>query len=144
MTEPIALIAAALAGRYAVRRELGVGEMAMVYRAADLRHERQVAVKVLRQELATARRWPPSRHGPDMSPRISCAPPLGRLSSASAGRHGADCPDSLADSGPDKYLNSAFLEGSGRRCAARRSAISRYWKATNRPPRLSADRPSTP
>jgi serine/threonine-protein kinase len=42
----------ALAGRYALVRELGAGGMATVYLARDLRHERQVAVKVLRPELA--------------------------------------------------------------------------------------------
>jgi serine/threonine-protein kinase len=35
-------------------RELGVGGMATVYLAQDLKHHRQVAVKVLRPELAAA------------------------------------------------------------------------------------------
>ena len=43
---------AALAGRYDVERELGAGGMATVYLAHDLRHDRQVAIKVLRPELA--------------------------------------------------------------------------------------------
>jgi len=42
----------ALADRYAVEREIGVGGMATVYLATDLKHERQVAVKVLNPELA--------------------------------------------------------------------------------------------
>jgi len=42
----------ALADRYRIERELGTGGMATVYLAADLRHERQVAIKVLRPELA--------------------------------------------------------------------------------------------
>jgi len=42
----------ALADRYRLERELGQGGMAMVYLAEDLRHHRQVAVKVLRPELA--------------------------------------------------------------------------------------------
>ena len=41
-----------LAGRYALERELGRGGMARVYLGQDLRHHRQVAVKVLRPELA--------------------------------------------------------------------------------------------
>jgi eukaryotic-like serine/threonine-protein kinase len=41
-----------LAGRYAVDRELGQGGMAVVFRARDLRHDRSVAVKVLRPDVA--------------------------------------------------------------------------------------------
>jgi serine/threonine-protein kinase len=41
-----------LAGRYAIERELGEGGMAMVYLARDLRHDRKVAVKVLRPEIS--------------------------------------------------------------------------------------------
>jgi serine/threonine protein kinase len=42
----------ALVDRYAIEREIGVGGMATVYLAKDLKHERQVAVKVLDPELA--------------------------------------------------------------------------------------------
>ncbi len=42
----------ALEGRYRIERELGEGGMATVYLAEDLRHDRKVAVKVLRPELA--------------------------------------------------------------------------------------------
>ncbi len=45
---------AALAGRYQIEREIGQGGMATVYLANDLRHERKVAVKVLRPDLAAA------------------------------------------------------------------------------------------
>ena len=43
---------ASLADRYTIERELGQGGMATVYLAADLKHDRQVAIKVLRPELA--------------------------------------------------------------------------------------------
>jgi serine/threonine-protein kinase len=42
----------ALADRYKIQRKLGEGGMASVYLAGDLKHERQVAVKVLKPELA--------------------------------------------------------------------------------------------
>ncbi|HET9132826.1 MAG TPA: protein kinase [Gemmatimonadales bacterium] len=42
----------ALADRYTIARELGAGGMATVYLARDLKHERDVAIKVLRPELA--------------------------------------------------------------------------------------------
>jgi Tol biopolymer transport system component/tRNA A-37 threonylcarbamoyl transferase component Bud32 len=45
-------LAAALADRYRIERELGQGGMATVYLAEDLKHDRKVAVKVLRPELA--------------------------------------------------------------------------------------------
>ncbi len=45
-------LAAALADRYRLERELGQGGMATVFLAEDRRHHRQVAVKVLRAELA--------------------------------------------------------------------------------------------
>src|SRR5450755_2501547 len=45
-------LSAALADRYRIDRELGQGGMATVYLAHDLRHDRSVAVKVLRPELA--------------------------------------------------------------------------------------------
>jgi len=45
---------AALEDRYRVGAEIGAGGMALVYRAVDLKHGRDVAVKVLRSELAHA------------------------------------------------------------------------------------------
>ena len=45
-------LAAALGSGYRVERELGQGGMATVYLAYDLKHERRVAVKVLRSDLA--------------------------------------------------------------------------------------------
>ncbi len=52
MTAPFGSLAAALADRYTLERELGQGGMATVYLAHDRRHDRRVAVKVLRPELA--------------------------------------------------------------------------------------------
>jgi Tol biopolymer transport system component len=51
MTDSTSL-AAALADRYRLERELGAGGMATVYLAEDLKHDRKVALKVLRPELA--------------------------------------------------------------------------------------------
>jgi serine/threonine protein kinase/tetratricopeptide (TPR) repeat protein len=45
-------IQSALAGRYVLERELGRGGMATVYLAVDRKHGRQVALKVLRPEIA--------------------------------------------------------------------------------------------
>src|SRR5688572_16012573 len=42
---------AVLAGRYSIEREIGAGGMATVYLARDLKHNRKVALKVLRPEL---------------------------------------------------------------------------------------------
>ncbi len=52
MTGPPAPLVAALAERYRLTRPLGAGGMATVYLAEDLKHARQVAIKVLRPELA--------------------------------------------------------------------------------------------
>ena len=42
----------ALSERYAIERELGSGGMATVYLARDLKHDREVALKVLRSDLS--------------------------------------------------------------------------------------------
>ncbi|MBL8996656.1 MAG: protein kinase [Gemmatimonadetes bacterium] len=52
MSAPADRLAAALADRYRIERELGAGGMATVYLAADLKHDRKVAIKVLKPELA--------------------------------------------------------------------------------------------
>jgi Tol biopolymer transport system component/tRNA A-37 threonylcarbamoyl transferase component Bud32 len=54
MSAALDLLAAALADRYRIERELGAGGMATVYLAEDLKHHRQVAVKVLRPEIAAS------------------------------------------------------------------------------------------
>ena len=52
MADPLERLARALSDRYKIERELGSGGMATVYLAQDLKHDRQVAVKVLRPEIA--------------------------------------------------------------------------------------------
>ena len=52
MADPISPLKTALAGRYAVGRELGRGGMATVFLARDLKHDRDVALKVLRPDVA--------------------------------------------------------------------------------------------
>ena len=52
MTDALARLQGALADRYLIERELGQGGMATVYLAHDLKHDRAVALKVLRPELA--------------------------------------------------------------------------------------------
>ena len=47
-------LAKALEDRYTIEREIGHGGMATVYLARDLKHERRVAIKVLREEIAAA------------------------------------------------------------------------------------------
>ena len=52
MSDPAPRLTAALADRYRIERELGAGGMATVYLAQDLKHDRKVALKVVRRELA--------------------------------------------------------------------------------------------
>ena len=52
MTDRPARLVTALSGRYTIERELGQGGMATVYLAHDIKHDRKVAIKVLRPELA--------------------------------------------------------------------------------------------
>ncbi len=52
MPDPLEGLRTALADRYQIEEELGQGGMATVYLARDLKHDRQVAVKVLRPELS--------------------------------------------------------------------------------------------
>lgn len=47
-------LTSALADRYAIQTEVGSGGMATVFLADDLKHGREVAIKVLRPELASA------------------------------------------------------------------------------------------
>jgi tRNA A-37 threonylcarbamoyl transferase component Bud32 len=51
--DPIAPLRAALRGHYDIEREIGQGAFATVYLARDLKHERKVAVKVLKADPAS-------------------------------------------------------------------------------------------
>jgi Tol biopolymer transport system component len=52
MPDPLDRLTTALADRYAIEHEIGSGGMATVYLAQDVRHDRPVAIKVLRPDLA--------------------------------------------------------------------------------------------
>lgn len=54
MTEIDERLRTALAGRYRIERELGAGGMATVYLGHDLKHDRDVAIKVLHPDLGAA------------------------------------------------------------------------------------------
>jgi TolB-like protein/tRNA A-37 threonylcarbamoyl transferase component Bud32 len=62
VSTPLERLQAAFSGQYEISGEVGSGGMATVYLAKDLKHDRQVAIKVLRPELAAAL-------GPDRFPR---------------------------------------------------------------------------
>ena len=54
MTDQLERVSAALGASYRIEREIGMGGMATVYLAHDLKHDRKVALKVLRPELTAA------------------------------------------------------------------------------------------
>ncbi len=54
MTEQTDRLNSALAGRYTIEREIGAGGMATVYLAHDVKHDRDVAIKVLHPDLGAA------------------------------------------------------------------------------------------
>src|SRR5689334_25099977 len=54
MTAGMDTLRASLADRYRLERELGAGGMATVYLAHDLKHDRDVAIKVLHPDLGAA------------------------------------------------------------------------------------------
>ncbi len=54
MVDLEATLRSSLDGRYVIEGELGTGAMAVVFLAHDLKHDRRVAIKVLKPELASA------------------------------------------------------------------------------------------
>ena len=54
MKDTLERLRAALSGQYEIEKEIGSGGMATVYLAKDVKHDRRVAIKVLRPELAAA------------------------------------------------------------------------------------------
>src|SRR6478672_6449915 len=52
VTDLAARLTPALSGRYAIDHQIGEGAMGSVFLATDLRHDRRVAIKVLRSEVA--------------------------------------------------------------------------------------------
>src|SRR5665811_1780142 len=54
MSDDVSRLSASLADRYRIERELGRGGMATVYLAKDLKHDREVAIKVLLPDLGMA------------------------------------------------------------------------------------------
>jgi len=78
-------VRASLAGRYTIERELGRGGMATVYLARDVKHDRPVALKVLRPELAATVAWR-QRNGPATleGPMSRFVRPMSQLAGADA------------------------------------------------------------
>ena len=81
MPELLSRLQGALSDRYRIEREIGAGGMATVYLAQDLRHDRKVALKVLRPELVRRdrRRAVPRRDQAHRQPPAPAHPPAVRL-----------------------------------------------------------------
>ena len=54
MSDIVSTLTQQLASHYRIERELGAGGMATVYLAHDLKHDRDVAIKVLHPDLGAA------------------------------------------------------------------------------------------
>jgi eukaryotic-like serine/threonine-protein kinase len=100
-TDQVERVNRALAGRYRVERELGRGGMATVYLAEDLKHSREVALKVLRPELTTA--LGPSRFLREIEIASKLSHPH-ILPLYDSGRVPIDAARRGADNGPEELL----------------------------------------
>ena len=76
MSDPVTRLNAALSGRYAIERELGEGGMATVYLADDLKHERKVALKVLKPARSSARKCVTAMAVVAVCSTVSCIGPF--------------------------------------------------------------------
>jgi eukaryotic-like serine/threonine-protein kinase len=136
-------LAAALADRYRIERELGQGGMATVYLAHDLRHERDVAIKVMLPELAAAigpdrflreiRTTARLRH-PHIVPLFDSGDADGQLWYAMPFVEGESLQDRLAREGPlplDDAIRTAHEVASALGYAHGRGVIHRDIKPAN-------------
>jgi serine/threonine-protein kinase len=85
LTDLLDSVRQALSGRYQIVREIGRGGMATVYLAQDLKHPRQVALKVLRPEVAGALGADRFLKEIELAARLQHPHILGLLDSGSAG-----------------------------------------------------------
>ena len=85
MTDLLDSVRQALSGRYQIVREIGRGGMATVYLAQDLKHPRQVALKVLRPEVAAALGAERFLREIELAARLQHPHILGLLDSGTAG-----------------------------------------------------------
>ena len=143
MTEAPIRLATALADRYRIERELGHGGMATVYLARDLKHGRDVALKVLTPELAAVlgaerflreirltARAAASQHPPAVRLGRRRAAPLLRH----AVRRGRVLRDRLRRGGPARRRRGGADRAAGRgraRLRARRGIVHRDIKPEN-------------
>ncbi len=148
MFELITSLQSALADRYAIERELGHGGMATVFVAYDLRHHRQVAIKVLLPELAATlgaerflRRARPAlyaasaivvlaagyflfTHGPARGGIASSGESAQSIAVLPFVNIGADPDNEYFSDGMSEELTTALAKVEGLRVAARTSAFS--------------------
>ena len=105
MPEITSRLSTALAGRYKIERHLGEGGMATVYLAEDLKHERKVALKVLKPELAAV--LGAERFVQEIKTTANLQHPniLPLFDSGTAGEHGRGMPR------PYLYYVMPFIDG---------------------------------
>ncbi|UCD25092.1 MAG: protein kinase, partial [Gemmatimonadota bacterium] len=112
MTKTPPQLSAALKDRYVIRRELGAGGMATVYLAHDVKHDRNVAVKVLKPELASVLGAERFLNEIRVTARLQHPHILALHDSGEA--HGPD------ESGPFLYYVMPYVEGESLRDKLRR------------------------